>query len=76
MAKLKNKGVAVSLFRPEGEAGAFPVDAGEVVTVQGDVSEETDDAYIIGSDDNVLAWPKSQWELVTEAASAQPAREN
>jgi hypothetical protein len=48
--------------RPEGPV----VKAGDVATVNGDVTEELEDAYIVGVGDDARAWPKSTWELIPE----------
>lgn len=69
MAKLKNLGGAVDLFRPAGEAESCHVDAGQVVEVPGTVNEQSD-AYVI----NGRAWPKKRWELQTDAPTPAPAK--
>ena len=66
------------------------VAAGDVITVDGDVLAELDDAWVTGGPDDVVrdeqtkerigftggarAWPKDTWELVREAAPAPAAR--
>lgn len=53
--------------RRVGRADGPIVGAGDVTAINGDVTEELDDAYIVGSGDDARAWPKVTWELVSEA---------
>jgi hypothetical protein len=52
------------VFAPPGDYDAFPVNVGEEIEVPGDVSQETEDAYIVGEGDEARAWPKALWALV------------
>lgn len=64
MARFKNvSGDDRHVGRPDGPV----VKAGDVVNVDGEVSEELDDAYIVGDGDDARSWPKSTWELIPEA---------
>lgn len=68
MAKLMNVGPdAVYLWAPPEYEDSLLVEAGQVVDVTGDVSEELDDAYIVGAGDDARAFPKSRWELAGKA---------
>jgi hypothetical protein len=40
-----------------------PVDANGFAEVDGEVSEELDDAYVVGTGPDARAWPKALWEL-------------
>ncbi|WP_084963754.1 hypothetical protein [Thermoactinospora rubra] len=42
------------------------VKADEVATVDGEVTEELEDAYVVGSGDEARAWPKATWLLLDE----------
>ncbi|MEU8270828.1 hypothetical protein AB0B89_27180 [Sphaerisporangium sp. NPDC049002] len=67
MARFKNKsGDELHIGRADGRR----VDAGEVIEVDGELTEEIDDAYIVGKGDDERAWPKETWELVKEAGKA------
>lgn len=45
-----------------GTAGGRRVEAGEVITVEGELSKDSpDDAYLIGAGDAARAYPKSTW---------------
>lgn len=74
MPRFKNKtGDELHMQHAEGPT----VGPGEVVQVDGDVVEEIDDAYIVGTGDDARAWPKATWELLKEAAKAdKPGKEN
>lgn len=68
MARFKNiSGDELYLQRAEGPL----IGPGEVVDVDGDVTEEISDAYIVGTGDQARAWPKATWEFVP-AAKAGP----
>lgn len=70
MLKFKNVGpYRVDVFKPA-ELGGKQVDAGDVLEVDGTVTEELDDAYLVGEGGAARLWPKAQWELVTPAAKA------
>lgn len=78
MLKFKNiTGARLDVFRPA-ELGGSGVDDGGVVEVDGTVTEELADAYLVGEGTSARAWPKSQWELVKEstAKSAKADKEN
>lgn len=64
----------LSVFRPDGEYDAFPVTPDEPeIEVPGDVTEETEDAYIVGEGDEARAWSKTLWALVETKKPAAPA---
>lgn len=69
MIKLKNTLAPVDVYAPAGDSSSVAVDNGQVLVVAGDLAQETEDAYVIGTGDEVLAWPKSRWELVPESGS-------
>ncbi|MBB2909323.1 hypothetical protein FHS43_000569 [Streptosporangium becharense] len=48
-----------SLGRPDG----LPVQAGDVVAVDGQFLEELSDAYLIDQGGQIRAWPKETWQL-------------
>lgn len=56
--------------RRVGRADGRLVETGSVTAAVGDVTEETGDAYIVGSGDEARAWPKATWELVPEPKSS------
>jgi hypothetical protein len=72
VARFKNiSGADLRVGRAEGRL----VEAGDVTAVDGDVAEETDDAYILGEGDEARAWPKATWELIPETKSSKKAGE-
>jgi hypothetical protein len=72
VARLKNiSGVDVHVGRADGPL----VVAGDVTQVDGDVTEELADAYILGEGDEARAWPKSTWQLLDEPKSSKKAGE-
>ncbi|WP_086847071.1 hypothetical protein [Amycolatopsis kentuckyensis] len=68
----------LSVFRPVGEHDAFPVTSeAPEIEVPGDVTEETEDAYIVGAGDEARAWPKATWVLVApEKKPVKAEKEN
>ena len=71
MARLKNiSGVDVHVGRADGPLVA----AGDVTQVDGEVTEELADAYIVGEGDEARAWPKSTWELLVESTSSSASK--
>lgn len=66
MARFKN---VSGEGRHVGRADGPLVEAGTVTQVDGDVTEVTDDAYIVGNDEEARAWPKATWELLDEPKS-------
>lgn len=56
--------------RRVGRADGPLVEAGTVTSVDGAVTAQTDDAYIVGEGDDARAWPKSTWELLPEPKSS------
>lgn len=74
MPKFKNVGADVHAVK-RADLGGELVVSGAYFEVGGEVSDETDDAYIVGSGDDARAWPKAQWELVKTAAKTASAKE-
>lgn len=70
MPKFKNVGSDVHAMK-RADLGGRLVETGAEFEVAGDVTEETPDAYIVGSGDNARAWPKAQWELAKPAKSVK-----
>lgn len=66
MARFKN---VSGEDRRVGRADGPLVEAGKVTAADGDVTEQTDDAYIVGEGDEARAWPKETWELMQEPQS-------
>ncbi|MER7063959.1 hypothetical protein [Streptomyces albidoflavus] len=56
--------------RRVGRADGPLVGADDVTVVDGEVTGQTDDAYIVGEGDEARAWPKATWELVPEPKSS------
>lgn len=88
MARFKNvSGEDRHVGRAEGPV----VEAGTVLTVDGDVLAELDDAYVTGGPEDVVtdpetkevvgftgdarAWPKSQWELIRDPKTSKKGDE-
>jgi hypothetical protein len=65
--KFKNVGPDVHAQK-RADLGGRLVESNSTFDVDGEVSSETEDAYIVGDGDNARAWPKAQWELVKPAA--------
>jgi hypothetical protein len=56
-----------------GRADGPTVKAGDVFAVDGEVLEQIDDAYIVGTREDeggVRAWPKQTWELLPEPTTS------
>jgi len=56
-----------------GRADGPPVKAGAVHAVDGEVLEEIDDAYIVGTpgdEGGTRSWAKATWELLPEPTSS------
>jgi 2-phospho-L-lactate guanylyltransferase (CobY/MobA/RfbA family) len=71
VARLKNiAGVDVHVGRADGPLVA----AGDVTQVDGDVTEDLADAYILGEGDEARAWPKSTWQLLVEPTSSSTSK--
>lgn len=69
MARFKNiSGEDRRVGRVEGPL----VEAGMVTSVDADVTDQADDAYIVGEGDDARAWPKVTWELLDEPKSREP----
>lgn len=74
MLKFKNIGQEQIDVGKPAELGGRIVPAGDVFEVDGVVTDELGDCYLVGEGDNVRAWPKAQWELIkSEAKSAKAA---
>jgi hypothetical protein len=56
--------------RRVGHADGPLVEAGTITAVPGDVTGQSDDAYIVGDGDEARAWPKATWEMVPEPKSS------
>jgi hypothetical protein len=54
------------LFGPTGHPDAFTCKSGDIVEIPGDITAETDDAFIVGDGDDARAWPKTVW-VVTKS---------
>lgn len=68
MARFKNiSGVDVHVGRADGRV----VEAESITAVDGDVTAQTEDAYIVGEGDDARAWPKETWELIPETKSSK-----
>jgi hypothetical protein len=65
--KFKNVGLDVHAQK-NALAGGPLVASGEVFEVDGEVTAELDDGYVVGSGDDARVWPKAQWELVKSVA--------
>lgn len=64
----------LDLFAPAFRtAESFPVEALAEVEVAGDVSDETEDAYIVGVGGDARAWSKTLWVLADKEKPAAPA---
>lgn len=72
MARFKN---VSGEDRRVGRADGPLVEADSVTQVDGDVTEELDDAYIVGEGDEARAWPKSTWRLLDEPKTSKKAGE-
>jgi hypothetical protein len=75
VVKLKNVGlVAVSLYRPEGEAGALTVEPGQTAEVPGELAEQqpVPDAIVIDLGGELRAYATAVWELVDKPKAAKP----
>lgn len=67
MARFKNiSGDELFLHRAEGPS----VKPDEIVEVDGEVTEEIEDAYIVGSGDSARAWPKATWRVTSKATQS------
>lgn len=75
MLKFKNVGLDVHVER-RADLGGQMVASGEVVDVNGDLTAELEDGYVVGDGDNARIWPKAQWELVKAAKAAASVKEN
>lgn len=67
MARFKN---VSGEDRRVGRADGPLVEAGTVTAVAGEVTQELEDAYIVGEGDEARAWPKATWELLPEPKSS------
>jgi hypothetical protein len=63
MTKFVNTGEAVEHYHPGGHENSLHVEQGQVVDVGDANVEEQDDCYLVGSGDDVRAWPKSRWQM-------------
>lgn len=70
MPKFRNIGPDIAAFKPA-ELGGKPIESDDVIEVDGEVTGEVDDAYLVGEGDNTRAWPKAQWELVQDKPAAK-----
>lgn len=74
MLKFKNVGPDVNALK-RADLGGPLVETNGLLEIDGEITEETPDAYIVGDGDNARAWPKAQWELVKPAAKAASVKE-
>lgn len=63
MAKLKNKGAAVHLYRPAGHPDSMLVEHNQVVDVPG-TAKVGEDAILVTKNEQVTSFPRSRWEHV------------
>ncbi|MGH3693238.1 MAG: hypothetical protein ACRDRX_04430 [Pseudonocardiaceae bacterium] len=74
--KLKNIGRdAVSLYRPEGEAGALTVEPGQTAEVPGELVEDqcVPDAILIDHDGDLRAYATCVWQVVGKPKTVKPS---
>lgn len=64
MIRFKNLGAACHAFYPAGHTDSVEVDAGGLLEVGGELTEELADAYLVSDGGIVRAWPKARWQLV------------
>ncbi|WP_219512740.1 hypothetical protein [Nonomuraea ceibae] len=65
VSRFKNvSGAALRVGRVDGPL----VEAGDVTRAAGQVTSQTEDAYIVGEGDQARAWPKATWELLPPEA--------
>lgn len=70
MPKFRNVGPDVHAVK-RADLGGQLVEADAEFEVDGDVTDETSDAYLVGEGDNTRAWPKAQWELIKDKPAAK-----
>lgn len=64
MARFKNvSGTELLLFARQSQADSFQVPPDGIVDIPGEVTAETDDAYVVGDGDEARAWPMEFWKL-------------
>lgn len=70
--RLRSDSGPVSLFAPSDAFDGLHVEPGETVTVPGEIYKTTDDAVIVGKNqDDPRSWPTSMWELVADSDTHQ-----
>lgn len=72
--KFKNVGDAIHAQKRADRGGEL-VETGGVFEVDGELAEETPDAYLVGTGDDARAWPKAQWELVADKTAKTVAKD-
>lgn len=75
MARFRNTTKApLALIAPARRPDSHSVAAGDEVEVKGDITQTTDDAYIVGEGDQARAYPKALWEVVEDkpAVASRP----
>ncbi|MFB7595759.1 hypothetical protein [Streptomyces sp. NPDC056160] len=70
--RLRNLGEAVHLYAPPDSPNSLAVEAGQIVTVAGPLTE-TDDAYVCGEGGEARAFPKSRWAVEVSARTKKAA---
>lgn len=59
------------LFGQVGTPGAYNLEAGGTVEILDEITEETDDAYIVGTGEDARSWPKTVWSVTKSDALRQ-----
>jgi hypothetical protein len=62
------------LFGPTGHPDAYICEAGAIVEIPGDITEETDDAFVVGDGDDARTWAKSVWSVTKSDALREVQR--
>lgn len=66
----------VSLYKPHGDPLGLLVEAGQTVSVDGQLAaaQPHDDAWVVGEGERATAWPKASWDLVQDEKPRPQAR--
>jgi DNA-binding transcriptional regulator/RsmH inhibitor MraZ len=68
VARLKNTGDPMHVYAPPGAPNSLFVDAGQIIEVPGEITDELDDAYLVGTGDDQRAWSKAQWSATSKTS--------